>query len=329
VKFLKLYLLSGFIIVGLGFASSATLAAGLESGIALSLGKRVDSLDWNISGENNPAGSDPNILSELEWRDLDIVLLKAEMTNANRDGFVFRGYIDYGWVMDGINQDSDYAGSNRTLEFSRSYADVDGSRVLDVSGGLGFTFFMGAAEQFQVIPMIGYSYHNQQLKMKNGNLVLWDSANAVTFDPILGGSQTLGSFAGLNSSYDAEWSGLWLGTDFVWQLQSGNTLFARLEAHRVNYFAQANWNLRSDFAHPVSFEHEANGTGSVLELGWQAAPVDMRMVWGVSVVMQSWTTDSGIDRTFGAGGGFGETKLNEVNWSSRSINVTLQKAFAN
>jgi hypothetical protein len=50
--------------------------------------------------------------------------------------------------------------------------------------------------------------------------------------------------------------------------------------------------------------------------------------WGVSINLQSWTTESGIDRTFYAGGGSDSTKLNEVNWSSRTINLSLQKSFS-
>jgi hypothetical protein len=172
---------------------------------------------------------------------------------------------------------------------------------------------MGESNQYQIIPMIGYSYLNQDLRMRNGNQIV----------------PALGPFAGLNSSYDAEWSGFWLGADMLLDLQDGSTMFVRLESHWANYFAQANWNLRTTFAHPVSFEHEANGRGWVMELGWAKPPSQYNWVWGVTVSLQSWTTDSGIDRTFYSNNTFSEGKLNEVNWSSRSINFTLQKAFAN
>lgn len=143
--------------------------------------------------------------------------------------------------------------------------------------------------------------------------------------PRLGGTRPLGPFSGLDSSYDAEWSGLWLGTDFVWNFKNGSTLFARLETHWVEYFAQAQWNLRSDLAQPVSFEHEADGRDQVLELGWHSVVANAYWAWGASIVVQSWTTDSGIDRVFGANGSVDEFKLNEVNWSSRSINLILAK----
>jgi len=309
-----------FLFVLLGISPGAVLAVVEESGGSLSLGYRVDSLDWNIR-----AGSGPNVLSELEWKDMDIAQLRGELSGSNGENIYFRGQASYGWVWDGRNRDSDYAGDNRSLEFSRSSNSVDGSRVLDLSAGLGVTFHTGAADRWRIIPMVGYSWHYQGLRMRNGNQVVWNSSNAALLG--INGNVPLGPFAGLNSNYDAQWYGPWLGTDIFLDLQAGGTVFMRLEAHRVHYSAQANWNLRSDFAHPVSFEHRADGWGQVLELGWQGVSSPMHWTWGVSIVVQSWSTDAGVGRVFFSDGGVGVVRLNEVNWSSNSINFTLRKAL--
>ena len=292
------------------------LAASEPSDASLSLGYRVDSLDWNIDG----GSSGPNILSELEWRDMDILQLRAGLSGANREGFYFRGSAAYGWVIDGENQDSDYAGDNRSLEFSRSISEVNGSSVLDVSGGVGFTYLAGESDQIQIIPLIGYSFHNQKLRMRNANQVVSDSANFDLYDPDPSKDvPPLGPFAGLDSSYESEWSGPWLGVDMLLDLQGGSTVFVRMEKHWTNYYAKANWNLRSEFAHPVSFEHEADGHGWVLELGWRNPPSRHFWTWGVTASLQSWTTDAGIDRTFFTdpaspcnGNCYSEGRLNEV-----------------
>lgn len=316
-------------VVLLAFLSGVVQAAGPQSSGSISLGYRVDSLDWNINGAGNPAGSEPNILSELEWNDLDIFQIRGELSGSNGNGIYFRGLASYGWVMDGQNRDSDYAGDNRSLEFSRSVNDVDDSRVLDLSGGLGLIFPMGKNEQWQIIPMIGYSYHQQDLRMSNGNQVVSNLANFQVYVPGVTRVLPVGPFPGLDSSYNAEWYGPWVGTDILLDLKESGTVFMRLEGHLVNYFAQANWNLRSDFDHPVSFEHEADGQGWVFELGWQEAPSRYYWVWGVSFVAQSWTTDDGTVRTFFSDGGVRAGKLNEVNWSSNSINITLRKSLDN
>ena len=44
-------------------------AADIKTDISLSTGYRVDDLSWNIAG--NIYGSNPNVLSELTWSDLE------------------------------------------------------------------------------------------------------------------------------------------------------------------------------------------------------------------------------------------------------------------
>ena len=294
---------------------------------SVSLGYRVDSLDWTIDGAGNPLGTSPNILSELEWRDMEILQLKGELSGSNAAGIYFRGYGNFGWVLDGVNQDSDYAESNRTAEFSRSINDVDGSRVLDLSGGLGLTFFLDHAEQYRFIPMVGLSYHNQNMQMRGGNQVVSNVSNAQLLDPAISSLPSEGPFPGLNSSYEAEWSGPWLGADMLLDLRNSGKLLLRVEKHWVNYYAKANWNLREDFDHPLSYEHKSNGEGWVLELGWQNAPIEYQWVWGVKVSLQEWDAGVGQYLVHYADGSRSVSRFNGANWSSKSVHFSLSKAF--
>jgi len=310
---------------GLLLAAGPAWAESLWSEGTVSLGYRQDSLDWNIAGST--AGTNPNVLSELTWRDLEFLQVKGELAGANHNQTYFRGYLAYGLVLDGENQDSDYALDNRTAEFSRSVNGVDGSNTLDISGALGHVLPFGADGRHQFIPLLGYSYHTQNLRMTDGNQVVSDLANAQIYDPTITSMPPLGPFAGLNSSYDTQWHGFWLGADTIFALQDQGTVFARLEAHWVDYLAEADWNLRSDFAHPVSFEHAAEGFGWVLELGWRQPVSNHKWVWGASVVLQQWRTDAGLDWTYFADSSVGVTRLNEVNWESTALNLTLNKSF--
>jgi len=314
-----------FLSVLLGLPSGMVLAAAEQASGSLSLGYRVDSLDWNIRA----GGGGPNVLSELEWKNMDISQLRGELSGSNDAEIYFRGQASYGWVWDGRNRDSDYAGDNRSLEFSRSSNSVDGSTVMDLSAGLGMIFPAGATDQWRVIPMMGYSWHFQNLRMRDGNQQLSNLANLQIINPGAVGVVPLGPFAGLNSTYDAKWYGPWLGADIFLDLQTGGTVFVRMEAHRVRYSAQANWNLRGDLAYPVSFEHRADGWGQVLELGWHDTFSPHYWMWGVNIAVQSWSTDSGIDRIFFSDGSVGVARLNEVNWSSNSIHLTLRKVLDN
>lgn len=298
-----------------------TLADNTQA--TFSTGYRLDSLDWNIAG--TLAGTSPNIISELEWRDMQFLQFKGELAGTNQNQVYFRGSAAFGYAFGGENQDSDYAGDNRTLEFSRSVNGIDGSHVLDFSGGIGFDIPFGANDAHRFIPLFGASYHTQRMRMVDGNQVLSDAANKAVLFPLEPPPPSIGLFSGLDSSFDAEWGGFWLGGDVIFDLQDRGTVFARLEGHWVNYRAQANWNLIPTFAHPVSFEHEADGTGVVFELGWRDILLADGWAWGVDLSLQRWQTDPGTIFFYGATPG--AQRLNEVNWSSKQLNLSLSKEF--
>ena len=101
---------------------------------------------------------------------------------------------------------------------------------------------------------------------------------------------------------------------------SKNKLFGvfRFEYHWADYYGSANWNLRSDFQHPKSFEQVADGRGLVFNLG---AGYKLTDNWALDVRFdfQDWKTDPGIDRVFFSSGAIVETRLNEVNWESKAF----------
>jgi hypothetical protein len=292
---------------------------------------RMDNLNWNIAG--NLAGTSPNVLSELEWRDLRLATVQLELSGYRED-YYYRGSLGLGTAFGGENQDSDYAGDNRTLEFSRTVNGVSGSNTLDITGGVGREYPFGEQQQHQFIPLLGASYHAQYLRITDGNQVVSDLANAKIYDPSISSVPALGPFPGLDSSYDAQWASVWLGADVNFDLQQSGLFYTRGALHLAQYLAQANWNLRTDLAHPVSFEHDAVGSGVVLEVGWQKTTVGKGWNWGMGLSWQQWQTRPGNARTFSVKAGapcfgncYSDTRLNEVNWTSTEINFNLSKQF--
>ncbi len=262
------------------------------------VGHRVDNLDWSVAGDVN--GRNPNVLSELTWRDLGIVQLELGGNMVLDNSVYLRGNLAYGRIYAGDNQDSDYAGDNRTIEYSRSNNGADDGSVSDLSVGVGYQFRPG--ERTRLTPIVGYSRHEQNLKMRDGYQ---------TIPP-------LGAFAGLDSSYDTRWSGPWVGVDFSHVIDHRFSLFGAAEYHQGDYKADANWNLRDDFAHPVSFTQKADAGGTILMFGGAYRLTDAWTLRG-SLRYQNWSTDPGVDRVFFANGGSVETRLNEVNWDSRLV----------
>lgn len=271
-------------------------------------GYRQDNLDWNIAGDIN--GNNPNILSELTWTDLEIFQLEFGLERRFKRNFKLGGTLAYGLIFDGQNQDSDYLGDNRTLEFSRSNNSADGDDTWDLSVAFGYEFLFGSGT-IGLTPLFGLSYHAQKLQITDG---------FQTIPP-------LGPFPGLNSSYDASWYGPWTGLDFFFGILRKDRMTLRhefkfgVEYHfYAEYYAKANWNLRSDFAHPKSFEHETDGSGIIFKGGYKYF-FDARWSLDFNGKYQKWETDPGIDRVFFSNGTVVETRLNEVNWDSYSLMI--------
>jgi hypothetical protein len=311
---LTLLLISG------GLEARAEVVRNLD--FQLGAGYRQDQFDWNIAG--TPQGTSPNILSELEWKDLEIYQLRAKgKAVVGLDNFPYfdacvKGSLGYGWIVDGDNQDSDYLGDNRTFEFSRSNNETEDDDVFDAALAIGPRF--GFREGMLIVtPLVGYSYHEQNLRITDGVQTV---ANQALADAVLGPGEVvlppLGPFPGLNSTYEAEWYGPWLGVDLEIRPSGRLTLTGSVEYHWADYEAEADWNLRSDLAQPTSFKHSADGEGIVLTA---AAAWSLGERWSVelSYDFADWETDPGRDQVFLADGTVGGTRLNEVNWESQAI----------
>lgn len=296
----------------------------------LSIGHRVDQFDWNIAG--NSDGKNPNVLSQLTWSDLELIQLqldgRIELSEVlwTKIDALFVGRFAYGNAITGLNRDSDYAGDNRTLEWSRSINQSDDGFTVDITGGIGHKFEL-IPKLLSVAPLIGYAFNVQNLTMSEGvQTVSDDVIHDLFFEPDTSGPWPIGSIPALDSSYRAYWFGPWLGLNI--DLTPIEKLKIELlgEFHWVEYFAEANWNLRTQLVHPISFEHEAHGTGLV---GTVKTSYQLNDRWSLlfSGTLQYWRTGDGIDTTYFTDGTRGGTRLNEVNWDSYAAMVGLRYQF--
>ena len=282
-----------------------------QSRFSGAFGYRSDDLNWNIAGDLT--GNNPNILSELEWEDLSIFQVKLANTTVYR-GIYLKGALAYGWIYSGDVQDSDYLDDDRSIEYSRTNNAADDGNTLDASVAVGYRFLFQSGF-IGISPMVGYSYHQQNLTMTDGN----QTVESIFTPPS-------GPFDGLDSSYDTEWKGPWVGLDLSFQSPAGTRpkptegyeLTFGVEYHWADYDAEGDWNLRTDFAHPKSFEHQADGSGIVVSTEFNFF-FNPRWALHFSANYQTWETDPGTDRTFYADGTISEARLNEVNWTTYAL----------
>jgi hypothetical protein len=297
-----------------------TFNRDMEVEFSMAIGPRRDKLDWSIAGSS--AGTNPDVLSELEWSSVD----SYQVTLANRSRFQRHLYcrtaFNYAWVQDGTVRDSDYDGDNRTLEWSRSISESTGDEVWDLSTGIGYAFLL-SHDRLLVAPLLGFSYSKQNLRIKNGSQVVSARSPAPAVGPL--SSQ-------LNSTYFARWIGPWIGCDLLYRVGKRDSEKLSMqfglsaELHYADYYGEGNWNLRSDLSHPKSFEHDAEGYGICIAGEWML-PVTRR--WNVSMAAnyQYWDTGTGTDRKFLTDGSTAVTLMNGVTWTSSSFMIGANYQF--
>lgn len=282
-----------------------------KADIYFKTGYRRDELRWSKAG----LGGQPNILSELTWKDLDIATVNLGATLYTKENWLVNFDFLYGEIYDGQNQDSDYLGNNRTQEFSRSNNGADEGNVMDLSVGFGKRYLWPMNERlrtrFEWRPMAGLYYYSQDLKAVDGYQTI----------------PAFGSFPGLDSSYDATWYGPWIGIENLFIKQDAFELGLNVKYHYAFYDATAQWNLRSDFAQPESFTHEAQGGGFVTELtgAWHFSP---RLALTLDLHYQKWMADrNGKEKINFADGSTVKLKFNEAEWESYGISLGLNYDF--
>jgi hypothetical protein len=284
-----------------------------ESELTLTAGIRNDDLEWSI------AGNGVDVLSELSWTDVDSYQISVANQTRLKNNLYFRIQFNYASFMDGKVRDSDYGGNGKTAEWSRSISESSGDQLWDFSTGGGFAFFF-LQKRLMISPLLGISYHQQNLRIQNGAQVVSESNPFGRSDP-----PAIGPLSSqLNSSYFARWAGPWIGCDLRYaqkvQPASHHNLEFRfsMELHLADYYGEGNWNLRGDLVHPKSFEHETDGYG--ISLTGQCL-IHIGRHWDITFTAthQDWSTDSGTDRKFLVSGGTAATKLNGVDWNSTSL----------
>jgi hypothetical protein len=317
--------------IALLMASQVCSAAQFQDiGLSVAYGVRSDALIWSTSG--NTLEGEIDTLSELDWDDVTINQLQlrvdgtiADIARLERD-FYFACSLALGSISSGGVRDSDYAGDDSSLEWSRSESDAGDGDSFDLSVEIGPILHFRDS-RIQVVPVVGLEFDYLGLVLQDGYQVLSDSAiRSENFGDKASLPVAVGPIEGLDSSYSASWYGPFLGVRLRAPLSSKFSLTTALDYHLTLFSAEADWNLRDDLEHPVSFEQE--GVGGGLSLSLQALYLlGERWALELNGSTRFWTLFSGSSKTNLIDGNSIETDLNDVNWSSHSLSAGLRYCF--
>lgn len=192
---------------------------------------------WSIAG--NSAGQNPNILSEVIWKNLKGYGIGGAIQMNIWSHFILLGNYHKMFIRSGGVTDTDYAGDNRTdISYYAELNSNAGSAYRYVAS-LGYLFSFN--DRLSIIPLAGYTRSKQSLFMKG-------------FD-----SEEDHDYALLNSTYKTRWEGFVVGALTNYSFNSILYLEAEFDYKQLNYWAVADWNLIDAFAHPISFKHTGNG----------------------------------------------------------------------
>lgn len=285
--------------------------------LGLGVSEREASLRWNIASDASGSNT-PNILSELTYDDLTIREIQGSANFLFHEGFLKNLHIliDFktGTNQGGVVIDSDYHGDDRTDEYSRSESNPDDSTTID--GKLLVGYPLQWDEHVFFTPFIGYSYSRQYLRMRDGVQILDTRAASLPLGPFR---------SELNSKYKTDWHSLVMAIEGAYRRENHH-IGLRWEFLITDYYAEANWNLRSDFAHPKSFAHWATGTGNNIELTYRYLASDVFSFW-LSYRWEDWKTHEGDDVVYFSDGSKAGTQLNEVVWESTTTSAGFALSF--
>lgn len=264
---------------------------------------RQEELRWSIAGDIR--GQAPNILSELIWKKLRGPEIGVLFHKNISGRFSVQMDMSYMGIVSGQVSDADYREDNRQGNFYYEKLRADKGYVLLSDARV--QYHLHARKRVRIIPFLGFTN-------KCGHLYLLDNGT-----PLIEGKE-------LKSSYSPHWYGGFAGSAFLLDLQKFRILF-EIEGDFLKYRARANWNLKEEFAHPVSFKHSTSG-GAIRARLFIEYPIHKKVYITFNADISSFKTGRGTDKAFYRDGTDVSTRLNPVTNQAHSVGCGLRfKSF--
>lgn len=255
-------------------------------------GARED-LTWSIAG--NMEGTNPNILSELDWSEVGSIGFRAGINHPIRKRF--SGFLDFSLrrILFGTVTDTDFQSDDRTDHVFFAEEDAGKGQVFQGSAGLLVQIVQDG--DLRLALGGGYGLLNQQLYLVNEHM-------------------------DLNSRYANHWYGPLLAGNAGYKINEELIIGIHTTYHQVRYRATGDWNLIEGFEHPVSFRHTAKGFGldNELYMKWQWKE---HLQFLLTATHSYWTTGRGIDTLYKSDDTSVRTRLNDVTRNAIGMKIGM------
>ena len=257
--------------------------------------------DWSIAG--NAQGTNPNVLSELIWKNLKGPSYGLDIKYNITNKLSVKATNQYSNITKGEAEDTDYADDNRQSAF---YFDLlNANKGYLYHADLQLDYQLLKLGKFNINPVIGISYHQQKF-------YLLESASNPASN-------------GLNSTYEARYKGFDFGGNFVFKTDAFS-VGATILGGFYTYSAKANWNLIPDFAKPVSFTHKANSFALNGDINL-SVPLNKSLSVEADYKINNINTYSGVDKAYFNDRNTEETQFNGANFRNNAFLIGLKFGF--
>lgn len=282
-----------------GFAHAQTQSLDVDVLIEAGIGYRQDQLDWNIG--NLPT----DILSELQYQDIKASQPVVAVSILAPYNIIVKGQYADGDINTGLAYDYDFNGSRSDI-YLLSKSHLKGS-LTDLNVQISKKYFLN---NLSASVDVGWSKHQQKLNSFDGFQLI----------------PNYGAFNGLDNHYDVMWQGKFLGTTLGFDITKKWYVDLGLRYHFFEYKAVADWNLRKEFAHPLSFEHLINAEAWEQNL---AILYKFNKYYTLKLFYNNLLAkgEDGTDLTYFNDNSVGTYFLNKVNWQSKQYGVGLNYKF--
>ncbi len=274
--------------------------------ISPSLIYSAERFSWNIGTVGGV-----NILSELTWKNIKSLMAGVQLKKLTSKNFVFLADVRAGGFTKGQVQDSDYNGNDRTAEWSRSLADVTGTKFMS-EFEVGYEF--KPTPSLNITPSIGVFYNYTSFSDKNLRQVLSGVSVSGSVAPPVG---TL--ISGKVSTYKAVWYGPLIRLDATFKPHNSWLLSAGLTLFWDSFKGTGNWLLRTDLARN-GIRQAGSGIGTRVNL---AASYLISQKWSIGLEVEGayHNIKNGDDERYFADGSLAPRSglLNDVTWKYGSI----------
>ncbi|KIO77730.1 hypothetical protein TH53_07260 [Pedobacter lusitanus] len=249
----------------------------------------TDDFRWSIAG--NSMGQNPNILSEVKWKNIKGPGMGLDIRWNIWSPIFLKGSYHRTFIKSGLVSDTDYAADNRQ--------EPGYQASLNSNEGFIYTYVLATGYEFTINPILKISPYAGYLK-NSAQLHLKDFEGET--DPAI---------KTLNSVYQARWTGLTIGAEANILLSRQFSVKGIIDYRQMKYRAIADWNLIDAFAHPVSFKHTANGYGAAaqLQVNFRFSPLISTFIRGNYSYAN---TGKGTDDLFLADGRQLQSQFNEA-----------------